>query len=297
MPTVEANHEFWSVTFDWQAEGEEWSEAWGTSEAQWFSTLYPRIHAYMPPAPVEDFRILEIATGYGRWTDYLRRHCGHLVGIDLSETCIDHCRRRFQNDPRLEFHVTDGRSLSMVEDNSIDFVFSFDSLVHADDDVLELYLAQLRRKLTPNGVGIIHHSNLGEFPAPAIHRTISQRLKRKLFGIQPPATPNYNPTWRSPTMTATKFAQYARAAGLRTISQEKANWAHDTLPIDCISVFTPPGSRFDQELQVVVNTNLMLEAKLIANRAHIYRNPETAEQNAERERRGHYLSSLLGEPI
>ena len=84
MPTVEANHNFWAGIYDWQGQGEEWSEAWGTSEAQWFSTLYPRIQAYIPPAPVDGFRILEIATGYGRWTQYLRQHCGSMIGVDLS---------------------------------------------------------------------------------------------------------------------------------------------------------------------------------------------------------------------
>ncbi len=51
----------------------------------------------------------------------------------------------------------------MVADGSIDFVFSFDSLVHAEEDVIRSYLDQLGQKLRPDGVGFLHHSNLGEY--------------------------------------------------------------------------------------------------------------------------------------
>ncbi|MBR8827309.1 MAG: hypothetical protein DSM107014_05285 [Gomphosphaeria aponina SAG 52.96 = DSM 107014] len=49
----------------------------------------------------------------------------------------------------------------MIPDDSIDLVFSNDSLVHAEADVIESYLAQLSLKLKVNGVGFIQHSNLG----------------------------------------------------------------------------------------------------------------------------------------
>lgn len=59
--------------------------------------------------------------------------------------------------------INDGRSLDAVVDGSVDFVFSFDSLVHLEVEVIESYLKQLASKLTPNGVGFIHHSNMGEY--------------------------------------------------------------------------------------------------------------------------------------
>ena len=37
----------------------------------------------------------------------------------------------------------------MIQDKSIDFVFSFDSLVHAEAEVIEAYLNQLAMKLQP----------------------------------------------------------------------------------------------------------------------------------------------------
>jgi ubiquinone/menaquinone biosynthesis C-methylase UbiE len=105
------------------AAGDEWSVSWGSPWAQWHGCLFPRIFPFLRG------RILEIAPGRGRWTQFLRRHCESLVGIDLAPSCIAQCEQRFQSFGNLEFFVNDGRTLPMVEDSSIDFAFSFDSLV------------------------------------------------------------------------------------------------------------------------------------------------------------------------
>jgi hypothetical protein len=48
----------------------------------------------------------------------------------------------------------------MIENGSIDFAFSFDSLVHAESDVMSSYAHELARVLKPGGVAFLHHSNL-----------------------------------------------------------------------------------------------------------------------------------------
>ena len=127
-------------------------------ESQWFGLIFPRIHAFLPTGT-----ILEIAPGFGRWTTFLTKHCDHLVLVDLSSKCIESCKQRFAYASHLSYHINDGRSLDMIENRSINFVFSFDSLVHAEADVLESYLDQLSNKLKPHGVGLIHHSNLLQY--------------------------------------------------------------------------------------------------------------------------------------
>src|SRR5207253_469039 len=158
MPSVEENLSTWDRSYDWTQGGDEWSSAWGGAEAEWFGTILPRIHSFIPAGTV-----LEIAPGYGRWTHYLKDSCEKLILVDLAERCIDACKQRFASSSHITYHVNDGKSLEMIADNSIDFVFSFDSLVHAEADVLEAYLSQLAKKLKPNGVGFIHHSNLGMY--------------------------------------------------------------------------------------------------------------------------------------
>src|SRR5687767_14794796 len=135
MPGVDANLEQWGSAYAWPARGDEWSVAWGGPEAQWQSTLRPRLARFIPANA-----ILEIAPGYGRWSQYLLGCCDRYVGIDLSAEAVEACRRRFSHAKQAEFHVNDGRTLRPVDDASIDFAFSFDSLVHVEAEVIRSYL-------------------------------------------------------------------------------------------------------------------------------------------------------------
>jgi SAM-dependent methyltransferase len=172
--------------------------------------------------------ILEIAPGYGRWTHFLKELCDEMVIVDLAQACIDHCRERFSDDHHISAHVNDGKSLDMVADGSIDLAFSFDSLVHVEHDVIDAYLSQLATKLTPNGIGFIHHSNMG------------------IYG--PAEWTNRNPHWRGASVSARTFGATANQHGLRCLSQEMLTWGtDDTLLNDCISVFTPAGSAWERD--------------------------------------------------
>ena len=158
MPTVEQNLQMWDAEYVWTKEGEEWSSTWGGSESQWFGAIFPRIQSFVPAGT-----ILELAPGFGRWTNYLKNCCERLIIVDLSESCIRACQQRFASESHITYHINDGQSLSMISDESIDLVFSFDSLVHAEADVIRAYLNQLAKKLKRNGVGFLHHSNIGEY--------------------------------------------------------------------------------------------------------------------------------------
>jgi SAM-dependent methyltransferase len=153
-------------------------------------------------------RVLEIGPGFGRWTQHLLALAGQLTVVDLTDRCIEHCRGRFGSVPGFEAWTNDGESLAMIPDGSVDFVFSFDSLVHAEAPVLRAYLVQLARKLKPGGTGFIHHSNLLALAGAdgAIPRWVVRR------------------NWRGESMSAALFRQYCREAGLVCVSQEIINW-------------------------------------------------------------------------
>jgi 2-polyprenyl-3-methyl-5-hydroxy-6-metoxy-1,4-benzoquinol methylase len=261
MPTVEQNLKTWDIEYKWPEEGEEWSVAWGGSEAQWFGAIFPRIHAFLPTGT-----ILEIAPGLGRWTNYLKNYCNHLVIVDLGQHCIDACQQRFASDRNITYHINDGQSLAMIEDNSIDFVFSFDSLVHAEADIIQAYMNQLAKKLRPNGVGFIHHSNIGRYQRIV---SASQRLPGRLrqfltrIGVIDP----YH--WRAFTMTAEVFEKHCNQAGLQCISQELVNWGTKGLT-DCFSLFTPKTSSWSRSTEILENPNFMKEANSIKYLSHLY---------------------------
>jgi len=246
------------VTYDWKNAGEEWSEPWGSSAAQWHGAIFPRIRDCLPTGT-----ILEIAPGFGRWTNYLKDYCEQLWIVDRVEECIEACRQRFAGDSRLSYYVNDGRSLSMFPDESIDFVFSLDSLVHPRGEIVEAYLTELGKKLKIGGKGFIHHSNLGEY-ASGTHERLPKSVRKLLVKAKILDRERH----RDPTMTADLFRALCEQNGLHCITQELINWRSRRL-IDCFSLFVRNGSKVQGPTRVVRNPNFMREAARIRRAAQL----------------------------
>jgi ubiquinone/menaquinone biosynthesis C-methylase UbiE len=142
---------FWNNDSEWERDGEEWSDVFGGTEKVWNEIIYPKIKDYLKG------NILEIAPGHGRITKYLLKYTNNLSVVDLNENCIIKCRERFGNYIQ-KYSINNGKSLSDFKDESLDFVFSWDSFVHMDKFVIQNYLSEIYRVLKPNGIGYIHHS-------------------------------------------------------------------------------------------------------------------------------------------
>lgn len=223
--------------WDWSTAGEEWSAWWGGTPALWYGALLPRIHEYVPART-----ILEIAPGFGRWTQYLKDLGDRLILVDLAEKCIEHCRERFSAAEHISYHVNDGRSLDMVEDGSVDFVFSWDSLVHVDADVIEDYVRQIAKKLSPNGVAFLHHSNVGalrrsnrlaaRMPEPVRRPLVRRGLLLDVYA------------WRSTNVDAVSVARMAGRHGAVAVAQELFTWENGSFLTEAVSVLALPGSRW-----------------------------------------------------
>ncbi len=209
MPDVDWNRRSWDGGHDWRNCGEEWSQPWGGSEAQWFGSLYPRLHRFLPAKS-----ILELAPGMGRWTKFLLPLCDKYLGIDLSLECVSGCRRIFEQTHHAEFVQNDGYSLCAVEDDSVDLVFSFNSLVHVGLDVFEHYVPQIVRKLRRGGFAFIHHSNLGAFG--------------NAFG---------SPHSRDGSVSRENVERLIAKNGGKVVIQEVINWVNNVLPQDCLTLF------------------------------------------------------------
>ena len=234
MPNVAWNAQFWGTDYSWPKSGEEWSRKWGGSEPQWFGSLYPRLHRFLPAG-----RILEIAPGHGRWTKFLIPACTEYLGIDLNESCIEVCRRRFADAAHAKFIANDGVSLNAVPDGQYDLIFSFDSLVHAEIDVFQSYVPQIIHKLAPGGVAFLHHSNLAE---AALEE----------------GQPHH---WRGVSMSGTALSAIIAQSGGAVVVQEVINW-RDTGLIDCLTTFARAGA-FAAAPVVLSNHRFMNEANII----------------------------------
>jgi 2-polyprenyl-3-methyl-5-hydroxy-6-metoxy-1,4-benzoquinol methylase len=253
MATLTENENYWTQ-YDWSQRGDEWSATWGGAPYLWWGTLYPRILRSLPTATM-----LEIAPGFGRITQFLKNFCDRLIVVDLTERCIEACQERFKDASNITYHTNDGKSLEMIEDGSIDFAFSFDSLVHVEAEEMKSYITELSRKLAPEGVGFFHHSNIGAFTDPETGELAIE-----------------NPHWRAPSMSAQILREHAARQGIACVRQELINWGGEHLN-DCFSFFTRAGSSHDRPFELRENPGFMDEANALGALArHYAMAPESA---------------------
>lgn len=207
MPSLDDNISEWESPEVWQRWdlGEKWSINFGTTEIMWHSYIYPRIHNFL-----KNKRVLEIAPGTGRVTQYLIPLAKDYVGYDISEYCVNYCRERYGD----KFIINDGKSLHNTEDSSIDFIFSWDSLVHVEEEIIFAYAKEIIRCLSDSGIAFIHHSNLEK-------NNYSENLH-----------------WRG-NVSGSKIKEYIESIGGVTLIQEFLVWdLIDGEYSDCITVFS-----------------------------------------------------------
>jgi ubiquinone/menaquinone biosynthesis C-methylase UbiE len=155
MPTLSQNR-YWDI-YKWPDDGDEW-----TDQAAFCGVPYPLWKQYLVESFIvsnvgEASTVLEIAVGHGRWTPPLAEIARLYIGVDMNRSCVNFCQRRFLHLANVEFHENDGRSLGMIGEQTIDFVWSFDSFVHLESNVTDAYMAEIARVLLPGGRCCIHH--------------------------------------------------------------------------------------------------------------------------------------------
>jgi SAM-dependent methyltransferase len=104
--------------------------------------------------PHPNWTILEVGCGVGRLISELRGRIefARYIGVDLSESMVEFARQCVGADKRCELYVNDGRTLPMVEAESIDFAYSVDVFIHLFDvDLVGAYLGEIRRTLKQGG--------------------------------------------------------------------------------------------------------------------------------------------------
>ena len=146
--TLKWNH------YSWERGEEEW-----TASNEWKQSVIELILLRnIPPDPVA----LEIGPGFGRWTRKLIEMSSRVIVVDVAEKCIEHCKEIFGDNDNVEFHVNDGRSLEFVDDNTVDYIWSFDVFVHIEPTDVEAYVQEFQRILRNDGVAVIHHGIIGK---------------------------------------------------------------------------------------------------------------------------------------
>lgn len=255
--------------FDWRRIQTSWGEAWGGTDMQWFGTILPRIHVFLPARS-----ILEIGPGHGRLSAYLRAHCDRLVLADMTPNAVAACRRLFAGDRGVTVIQTDGRSVPRVKGKRFDLVFSFFSLVHADARTMRGYVGDLASQLSRDGAAFLHHSNAGTC------RTGDPEQDAALNDF------------RSIHTTAEIVRQAAIDADLSCCGQEVFGWNTGDALTDCFSLVVRRNSRWDHFHRCIRNPHFAREAAGWNRLASLY--GQTAPSLSPRDRQ---LRAALQEDI
>lgn len=99
----------------------------------------------------EDKVALEIGCGVGRLLKSAAHIFGKIIGVDVSPCAIRLAQKLLSNVDNLEFFCGNGQDLTGIEDDSIDFVYSFAALCSMPTVVFSSYLLEISRILKIGG--------------------------------------------------------------------------------------------------------------------------------------------------
>lgn len=117
---------------------------------------YTRDH-FLLPYVQPDSVVVEIGPGGGRWTRYLIT-AARVYGVDYYQELLDELQANIKN-TRLVPIKNNGTDFPNIENESVDFLFSFGTFVHLDTDLIDQYLINMRRILKPQANVVIQYSD------------------------------------------------------------------------------------------------------------------------------------------
>ena len=198
---------------DWKA-GPYYDNAEHGIESQWQTIIWPIIR----DADADFTCVLELAAGHGRNSEKLRHLAGKLYVVDINQENIAFLQRRFADCQNITYILNDGISLRQILNNEVTLVYSFDSMVHFDSDVVRAYLKEFQRILRPGGLGFCHYSN---------------------YTDQPTGDYRNSPHWRN-FMSRELFEHYLWKEGLVPLTSQLVDWDYSGSNLDAVTLFKKP---------------------------------------------------------
>lgn len=157
--------------------------------------------------------VIELACGHGRHVPYYIENAGKVMLVDILEKNINYCRKRFQNNIKIQYYVNNGYDLRALPSESYSSLFTYDAMVHFEMmDIFE-YLKETKRILKPGGRALFHHSN----------NTEDYRITF--------STGTYGRNY----MSSQLFAYLANRVELKIVDQKVIDWAGKR-ELDCLTL-------------------------------------------------------------
>lgn len=91
--------------------------------------------------------VLDIASGEGYGSNLVAQYANKVIGVDISNDAIERARKKYKSS-NLEFRHGSTSNIP-AENNSCDFVISFETIEHHNEH--DLMMAEIKRVLKPNG--------------------------------------------------------------------------------------------------------------------------------------------------
>ncbi len=189
---------------------------------RWTWLFWSEAHPFRPLFEQLDLsRVLELACGHGRHSEYLLAHygsrLGSLVMMDILQSNVDYCNARLGQRENLRVLVNNGVDFQPMPASSLTSIFCYDAMVHFDRQVVRSYLGDAVRVLVPGGKALFHHSN---------------------YSFDPDSHFGTNPLARA-FMSKGLFARYAERLGLEVLQQTVFDWGGES-GLDCLTLLAKP---------------------------------------------------------
>jgi len=179
-------------------------------ERHWQHLIWPMLSRHA----VDFSHTLELACGYGRNSrKLLEAGAASLTLVDVNPDNIEYCREHIQPLGDVSLIQNNGIDLSPLGEETFTFVYTFDSMVHFDLELVISYVAEFSRVLKVGGLSFIHHSNYSESPGVEFQS---------------------NPNWRN-FMSAKIMRHIAIRNKFEVVEQQIIDWGGSP-KIDCLSL-------------------------------------------------------------
>jgi len=159
MSSIEDNLKEWNQDWNLDLTGDEWTDQAEFCRQPYLEWKESLVDTFIRPHIRKHSIVMEIGSGHGRWTEYLVKQAETVILVDIGSRCLDVCRKQFAAHTHVKYILGDGKSLCSIADASIDFIWSYDSFVFMNEDVVEAYFKEFFRTLKSGGIAVIHHAN------------------------------------------------------------------------------------------------------------------------------------------
>lgn len=157
--------------------------------------------------------VIELACGHGRHVQKYLNDAGNITLVDILQSNIDFCKKRWEGIDKIKYYKNDGYDLKELETNTYTSLFCYDAMVHFEMMDIFSYLKDINRVLVDKGKALLHHSNL--------HDDYKVSFNTNRYGR------NF--------MSKTLFAYLAYHSGFKIIDQKLIKWSGKE-ELDCISL-------------------------------------------------------------